>query len=94
MGVPHPGARLAQGVVLDFDPIKLIESHFPQCAQLVSLVAAYLQDTSAPWYVRQKTLVELSPAYAIIFNVECIESTRCQRISVGIGAPEIAPPVF
>src|SRR4029077_19319965 len=93
VGVLQPGACFAQSVILDFDPVKMPESHFLQRTQLVSFVAAYLEDARIPWYVRQKTLVEFSPANTVVPAVEGIESLRRQRIAVGIRAPEIALPM-
>ena len=62
LGAFQPGACLAQSVVLDFDSVKMLKSHFPQRTQLVSFVAAYLEDARATWDVRQETLVEFAPA--------------------------------
>ena len=60
--VLQPGPRLAQGVVLDFDSVEILESHFPQRTQLVALVAAHFEDARVARYVRQETLVEFAPA--------------------------------
>src|SRR6185369_8970548 len=72
--VLQPGPRLGQRVVLDFDPVEVLESHFPQRAQMLALIAAYLEDARVPRYFRQETLVEFSPADPVIPAVESVES--------------------
>jgi len=94
LGELRPVARPVQCVLLNFDPIELSEPHFAQCAQLVSLVAAYLEDAGLAWYIRQEAPIEFAPGYAKVFAIESVERSRGQRIAVGIRPPEIAPPML
>jgi len=94
LGGLQPAARPAQCVLLNFDPIEVSEPHFAQCTQLVSLVAAYLEDAGLAWYVRLEAPIEFAPGYTKVLAIESVERGRGQRIAVGIRPPELAPPML